>query len=210
MGSQRLLMMSSNSGGYDAVVSDFQALGLVAHDLSVHTAGLIALSVTDFGVLRWLAFIAAIFLLIIDRTNWRTNFLTALLVPYVVLNLPPILFNFLSLLLVYCRGEIGKWIAFVAVVIRLFFPNLVRDKFELPAAIVILLVTLPSLIANQFRDSIFAIIVSLIIGAYLLHQHIQATGGFRNAFAAKRGIPITIGILLLFVSPLWDTVSFIK
>ncbi|KAJ7287979.1 hypothetical protein O6H91_07G127100 [Diphasiastrum complanatum] len=203
MGSQRLLMMSSNSGGYDAVVSDFQALGLVAHDLSVHTAGLIALSVTDFGVLRWLAFIAAIFLLIIDRTNWRTNFLTALLVPYVVLNLPPILFNFL-------RGEIGKWIAFVAVVIRLFFPNLVRDKFELPAAIVILLVTLPSLIANQFRDSIFAIIVSLIIGAYLLHQHIQATGGFRNAFAAKRGIPITIGILLLFVSPLWDTVSFIK
>ncbi|KAJ7550971.1 hypothetical protein O6H91_07G127100 [Diphasiastrum complanatum] len=143
------------------------------------------------------------FLLIIDRTNWRTNFLTALLVPYVVLNLPPILFNFL-------RGEIGKWIAFVAVVIRLFFPNLVRDKFELPAAIVILLVTLPSLIANQFRDSIFAIIVSLIIGAYLLHQHIQATGGFRNAFAAKRGIPITIGILLLFVSPLWDTVSFIK
>jgi hypothetical protein len=59
----------------------------------------------------------------LDRTNWRTNLLTALLVPYVALNLPEFLFNVL-------RSDIGRWIAFLAVVIRLFFapvfPNIIH------------------------------------------------------------------------------------
>ncbi|KAI3498663.1 hypothetical protein L1887_34440 [Cichorium endivia] len=38
--------------------------------------------------LQWFACFAAIYLLILDRTNWRTNMLTALLVPYIFLTLP--------------------------------------------------------------------------------------------------------------------------
>jgi hypothetical protein len=53
------------------------------------------------------------------------NLLTALLVPYVALNLPEFLFG-------YLRSDIGRWIAFIAVVIRLFFapyfPNLIHGK----------------------------------------------------------------------------------
>ncbi len=53
--------------------------------------------------------------------------LTALLVPYVALNLPEYLFDVL-------RSDIGRWIAFIAVVIRLFFapyfPNLIHGNSQ--------------------------------------------------------------------------------
>ncbi|CAN1225073.1 Cold-regulated 413 plasma membrane protein 2 [Linum grandiflorum] len=76
------------------------------------------------GFLKWVASFAAIYLLILDRTNWRTNMLTSLLVPYIFFSLPSSLFHFLS-------GDTGKWVAFIAVVLRLFyprhFPGLARD-----------------------------------------------------------------------------------
>lgn len=37
------------------------------------------------------------YLLILDRTNWKTNILTALLIPYIYLTLPSVLFNLLRL-----------------------------------------------------------------------------------------------------------------
>ncbi|KAJ7540194.1 hypothetical protein O6H91_10G004800 [Diphasiastrum complanatum] len=193
---------SDRDTGSGAITKDFQLLVMSAQDLTLHVTGLIGASVAHFGFLRWLAVIAAIFLIVIDRTNWKTNFLTALLVPYIGLNLPPLLFNLL-------RGEIGKWIAFVAVVMQLFFPRHVRDELELPAALVLLLVTLPNLLAIHVRNSIFGVLISMVIGAYLLYQHITAAGGFKKAFAGKRGVPVTIGILLLFVSPIWEVFHFI-
>ncbi|KAG8647873.1 cold-regulated 413 plasma membrane protein 2-like [Manihot esculenta] len=42
--------------------------------------------------------------------------LTSLLVPYIFFSLSAAIFNLL-------RGEVGKWIAFIAVVLRLFFPR---------------------------------------------------------------------------------------
>ncbi|KAL5683941.1 hypothetical protein ACJX0J_010326, partial [Zea mays] len=56
------------------------------------------------------------YLLILDRTNWKTNMLTALLVPYIFFTLPNVLFSLI-------RGEVGKWIAIIAVILRLFFPR---------------------------------------------------------------------------------------
>lgn len=35
------------------------------------------------------------YLLILDRTNWRTNMLTSLLVPYIFFSLPTVIFSFL-------------------------------------------------------------------------------------------------------------------
>ncbi|XP_057250666.1 cold-regulated 413 plasma membrane protein 2-like [Beta vulgaris subsp. vulgaris] len=71
---------------------------------------------------KWLASFAAIYLLILDRTNWRTNMLTSLLVPYIFFSLPTGIFHLL-------RGEVGKWIAFIAVVLRLFFHRHFPDWF---------------------------------------------------------------------------------
>ncbi|KAE9614364.1 putative cold-regulated 413 protein [Lupinus albus] len=73
--------------------------------------------------LKWIASFAAIYLLILDRTNWKTNMLTSLLVPYVFFSLPGSLFHFF-------RGEVGKWIAFVTVVLRLFFPRHFPGMFQ--------------------------------------------------------------------------------
>jgi hypothetical protein len=81
-----------------------------------------ALVLTIVGIGVFVPFFCR-YLLVLDRTNWRTNLLTALLVPYVALNLPEFLFG-------YLRSDIGRWIAFIAVVIRLFFapyfPNLIH------------------------------------------------------------------------------------
>lgn len=86
------------------------------------------------------------YLLILDKTHWRTKMTTSLLVPYIFLSLPSELFyvlrwcdnslvsnaNFFIELswsidwiisFIFCRGDIGKWIALIAVVLRLFFPR---------------------------------------------------------------------------------------
>ncbi|CAE6155230.1 unnamed protein product [Arabidopsis arenosa] len=64
--------------------------------------------------LQWAASISAIYLLILDRTNWRTKMLTTLLVPYIFFSLPSVIFQFF---------RFWEWIALIAITIRLFFPK---------------------------------------------------------------------------------------
>merc|ERR1711915_1010050 len=118
-------------------------IGLAVKRLGRHTVGLLGAGLLT-SLLQWLATISAIYLLILDRTNWRTHMLTSLLVSYIFLNLPSIIFSFL-------RGEVGRWIAFIVVILRLIF----------------LLVVTPDLVASC-RNGYIGTIVSLIIGAYLL------------------------------------------
>jgi hypothetical protein len=178
---------------------DWQAVGEALSQLGAHTFAALGLAYTWTGILQWLAVIAAIYLLVLDRTNWRTNLLTALLVPYLALQLPEPIFGFL-------RGNIGLWIAFIAVVIRLFFasqfPQTIHGDLELPASFILLIVTAPTMLV-AYRRSIWADAISLIIGAYLMIQHINNAGGCRPAFSESRGVSHTIGIILLFVAPLW-------
>jgi hypothetical protein len=108
-----LEMKTSDDVSTSDLRSDFQEVGVAMRKLANHTVGLLGTGLLT-SLLQWLATIAAIYLLVLDRTNWRTNMLTSLLVPYIFLNLPSLIFNIF-------RGEIGKWIAFVAVVLRLFF-----------------------------------------------------------------------------------------
>jgi hypothetical protein len=137
------------------------------------------------------------YLLVLDKTGWRTNLLTALLVPYLALQLPEPFFG-------YLRGDIGKWIAFIAVVIRLFFASqfsqTIHGDLELPAAFILLIVVAPSVIVDV-RGTVISSIVCLIIGTYLLVQHIKNAGGFKAAFGETRGVAHTVGILLLFIPP---------
>ncbi|CAE5983946.1 unnamed protein product [Arabidopsis arenosa] len=180
------------------VGSDLNELTIAAKNLASHAFTLTGLG---FGtsILEWIASIAAIYLLVLDRTNWKTNMLTSLLIPYIFFSLPSLIFGIF-------RGEIGKWIAFVAVVVQLFFPKHAREYLELPVALVLLAVVAPNLIAGTFRDSWVGLAICLGIGCYLLQEHIRASGGFRNAFTKANGISNTIGIICLVVFPVWGLI----
>ncbi|CAM6106379.1 unnamed protein product [Calypogeia fissa] len=177
-----------------SVVQDFKVIGQAMAHIGMESYGAV---LTFFGIgegLQYLAVIAAIYLFVINRTNWRTNVLTSLLVPYIFLNLPGIVLSIF-------RGEIGYWIAFVALVIKLFFPQYIPNHSELPASLVLLLVTAPSVVVG-LRFTMAGYCISLVIGFYLMYEHINAAGGVR-ASVSQRGAAMTIGILLLFVAPVF-------
>lgn len=192
-----------DSSGLDLIRSDLRDMATAAGGLFVHAVSL-ADGVHSSGgvlthILKFVAAFAAIYLLVLDRTNWKTNMLTALLIPYIFLTLPSVLFSLL-------RGEVGMWIAFVAVVLRLFFPKHFPDWLELPGSLILLLVVAPGLFADTIRGGLVGTFICLGIGCYLLQEHIRASGGFRNSFTKSNGISNSIGILLLFVYPVWALV----
>ncbi|TYI54094.1 hypothetical protein E1A91_D11G051400v1 [Gossypium mustelinum] len=174
---RQYLAMKTDPVAQELISSDIKELKLAAIKLMDDATKLGGLG---FGTsfLKWVASFSAIYLLILDRTNWRTNMLTSLLVPYIFFSLPSGLFRFL-------RGDVGKWIAFIAVVLRLFFPR------HFPVTL---------------KDSLVGVFICLLIGCYLLQEHIRASGGFRNSFTQSNGISNTIGIILLLVYPVWALV----
>ncbi|XP_051134260.1 cold-regulated 413 plasma membrane protein 2-like [Andrographis paniculata] len=197
-----LAMKTDDSAVGDLLSSDMKDIGNAVKKLADHA---IKLGGLGFGTsfLKWVAAVAAIYLLILDRTNWKTNILTSLLIPYIFFSLPSWLFGLL-------RGEVGKWIALIAVVLRLFFPRRFPDWLELPGALILLIVVAPGFFADTLRGSVVGVFVCLVIGCYLLQEHIRASGGFRNSFTKSSGISNSIGILLLFLYPVWALViSFI-
>ena len=182
--------------------SDLRELGLAARKLANHA--IVLGGGLGFGrhFLKWLAFIAAVYLLVLDKTNWKTNMLTGLLVPYIFFTLPGVLFSLV-------RGEVGAWIAFVVVILRLFFPRHFPDWLELPGSLILLTVVAPSLFADHFRNDLVGVFICLAIGCYLLQEHIRVSGGFREAFRKANGVSNTIGIVLLFVYPVWVLVLWL-
>jgi len=190
--------MSTDQVKDDLIETDINELKVAAKKLIRDATKLGGLG---FGTsfLKWVASFAAIYLLILDRTNWKTNILTSLLIPYIFFSFPAVLFNVF-------RGEVGKWIAFVAVVLRLFFPRHFPDWLELPGSLILLLVVSPSLFAHTFRNDLVGVAVCLIIACYLLQEHIRASGGFRNSFTQPHGYSNTIGIIILIVYPVWSLV----
>lgn len=191
--------MKTDQLSTDLINSDLRELGEAAKKLANHA--FVLGSGVGFGThfFKFLASFAAIYLLILDRTNWRTNMLTSLLVPYIFLSLPSVIFSVL-------RGEVGKWIAFIAVVLRLFFPRHFPDWLEMPGSLILLLVVAPGFFANTVRGGILGVFICLIIGCYLLQEHIRASGGFRNSFTKSKGISNTIGIVLILVYPVWGLI----
>ncbi|KAL9333431.1 hypothetical protein Peur_073570 [Populus x canadensis] len=196
MGKKSYLAMRRDQGMESSLLaSDFQDLTNAAKKLANHAVKLGGLG---FGTtfLEWIAAFAAIYLLILDRTNWKTNILTGLLIPYIFFTLPSILFSLL-------RGDVGTWIAFVAVILRLFFSKRFPDWLEMPGALILLIVVAPSLFASTIRKNWIGVVICLAIACYLLQEHIRASGGFRNSFTKAHGISNTVGIILLFVYPAW-------
>ncbi|KAL7602937.1 cold-regulated 413 plasma membrane protein 2 [Lactuca sativa] len=190
-----ILTLKADEVTSEILNADITELKLAVETLFDHVSKLGGLG---FGtsLLSWVASLAAMYLLILDRTNWRSNMLTSLLVPYIYFSLPPSLFHFL-------RGQFGLWVAFIAVVLRLFFPRHFPDWLEMPGSLILLLIVAPGLFAHAFRGSWVGVAICLLIGCYLLQEHIRASGGFRNSFMQSHGISNTIGILLLLIYPMW-------
>ncbi|XVE48627.1 hypothetical protein DITRI_Ditri01bG0016800 [Diplodiscus trichospermus] len=198
MGKKGYLATRTTQEASDLISSDVKELVFAAKKLANHV---IMLGSLGFGTsfFEWIASFAAIYLLILDRTHWKTNILTALLIPYIFFSLPSVVFFTF-------RGDVGKWFALVAVVLRLFFPRRFPDWLELPAALILLIVVAPSLFSSIIRNSWVGLIICLAIACYLLQEHIRASGGFRNSFTKSHGISNTIGIILLLVYPVWALV----
>ncbi|KAF8012453.1 hypothetical protein BT93_I0576 [Corymbia citriodora subsp. variegata] len=199
MGRMDYLAMRTDSAVEDDLLSsDIHELRVAAKRLFDHAT---RLGGVHFGTtfLKWTASCAAIYLLILDRTNWRTNMLTSLLVPYVFFSLPSSLFHML-------RGDFGKWVAFSTVVLRLFFPRQFPEWLEMPGSLILLLVVAPEFFVHTLRDRWIGVLICLLIGCFLLQEHIRASGGFRNALTQSHGISNTVGIVLLIVFPVWALV----
>ncbi|KAK9049043.1 hypothetical protein SSX86_031990 [Deinandra increscens subsp. villosa] len=75
--------------------SDLKEIGDATMKLANHVIQLGVHGGFITTVLQCFAFAAAIYLLILDKTNWRTKMLTSLLVPYVFLTFPNWLFGIL-------------------------------------------------------------------------------------------------------------------
>jgi hypothetical protein len=194
MGKNEYLRMKTEKVG-----GDFKELSRAATNLVNHTVlqfGIFGLGTT---VLQWIASVAAIYLLVLDRTNWRTNMLTSLLIPYIFLSLPSLIFNIL-------RGEIGRWIAFIAVIVGIFFPKRFQEWkvwLEMPSAFILIIVVAPYIFADIVRDDWIGLIICLVIAIYLLQEHIRASGGFKNSFTKANGVSNTVGIIILVVYPVF-------
>ncbi|KAK9228199.1 hypothetical protein WN944_021148 [Citrus x changshan-huyou] len=84
--------------------------------------------------------------------------------------------------------------------------GLSADWLEMPGSLILLLVVAPSFFAHTLKDSWVGVVICLLIGCYLLQEHIRASGGFRNSFTQGHGISNTLGIVLLLVYPVWALV----
>nr|AZC11027.1 WCOR413 [Hosta ventricosa] len=201
MGKMGYLSMKNDLISNDLIESDLRELGIAVKKLANHAV--VLGSGLGFGTtfFKFLASFAAIYLLILDRTNWRTNMLTSLLVPYIFLSLPSIIFSLF-------RGEFGKWITFIAVVLRLFFPRHFPDSLEMPGSLILLLVVSPGFLAYTIRDGLVGAIICLAIACYLLQEHMRASGGFKKSFTQSKGLSNTIGIVLIMVYPVWRLVLY--
>lgn len=85
----------------------------------------------------------------------------------------------------------------------------IADWLEMPGSLILLLVVAPGFFAYTIKDSWVGVAICLIIGCYLLQEHIRASGGFRNSFTERHGISNTLGIVLLLVYPVWSLVLHI-
>lgn len=92
-------------------------------------------------------------------------------------------------------------------IIALFYdPNFIADWLQMPGSLILLLVVAPNFFAHTLKDGWVGVLICLLIGCYLLQEHIRASGGFRNSFTQSHGISNTLGIILLLVYPVWALV----
>ncbi|CAI9087907.1 OLC1v1022100C1 [Oldenlandia corymbosa var. corymbosa] len=118
--------------------------------------------------LQWVATISTAVLMLARGTAIHKSFL----VPFFALLAPASIVSWI-------KGEYGIWTAFLALIVRLFFPF--PGELELPFVALLLVIVAPYQVMN-LRGKQEGVIISLIIAAYLAFQHFSRAGSLRNAF----------------------------
>ncbi|KAK7842097.1 cold-regulated 413 plasma membrane protein 2 [Quercus suber] len=125
------------------------------------------------------------FLLILNRTGRRSSLQTTLLVLYLVTSFPTALFKIL-------RGQIGCWVAFLAIAANLYFPQ------TFPVSRFLLFVVTPDWLTDRLRDGIVSGIVCLVIGVSLVITEVRGIGGLGNCQCTFHCFGCCLGIAFLF------------
>lgn len=137
--------------------------------------------------LRWIFAGAAALLLFLK--NAAIN--KAILVPLLALQAP-------RDVVTWIRGEYGLWVAFLALLVRLFYQ--IPGELELPLVFVLLVITAPFQ-ALDFRGTTAALVVNASVAAYLGYQHFTGVGGVKESF--KEGTFLgSLAIIVLVVVPI--------
>ncbi|XP_023921471.2 cold-regulated 413 plasma membrane protein 4 [Quercus suber] len=134
---------------------------------------------------QWGGTIFALFLLILNRTGRRSSLQTTLLVLYLVTSFPTALFKIL-------RGQIGCWVAFLAIAANLYFPQ------TFPVSRFLLFVVTPDWLTDRLRDGIVSGIVCLVIGVSLVITEVRGIGGLGNCQCTFHCFGCCLGIAFLF------------
>eukprot|EP00897_Mesotaenium_endlicherianum_P006239 jgi/Mesen1/5643/ME000286S04853 len=151
------------------------------------------------NIFRWILIIAAIFLLAIDQTEWRSEMLVGLLVPIIFFNLPHLLWNFF-------RGEWGHWIALIVVLGILYTPPVyIPGPTNLWISIILLIVVSPSPLV-ALRHNLWGPLLSLVVAIVLGVQHLSDRhheSGAQGAFTDSKRLPTTVAIFVVFLVPIY-------
>lgn len=136
--------------------------------------------------LQWICTISAAVLMFAKGTPIQKSFL----VPFLALQAPASLTSWI-------KGEYGIWTAFLALLVRLFF--YIPGELELPFITLLMIIVLPYQITN-LRGRQEAVVLSLVIAAFLAFQHFTRVGNLRRAFD-QGSIIATSAILSIVVVP---------
>lgn len=137
--------------------------------------------------LRWIFAGAAAVLLFLKNTAINKS----ILVPLLALQAP-------RDVVTWIRGEYGLWVAFLALLVRLFYQ--IPGELELPLVFVLLVITAPFQ-ALDFRGTTAALVVSACVAAYLAYEHFKAAGGVKESFR-EWTILASLAVIVLVVVPI--------
>ncbi|GAB2282524.1 hypothetical protein Dimus_017065 [Dionaea muscipula] len=137
---------------------------------------------------QWGASISALLLLVLNQTGRRSSLQASLLVLSLVISLPSVLFKIL-------REQFGYWVAFLAVVANLAFPQI------FPVSRFLLFVVVPDWLAYELRESIAGGVFCLVFGIMIVVTEIHAVGGCGNCQCSLHGVGywFSMAILLFFI-----------
>ncbi|XP_074557911.1 cold-regulated 413 inner membrane protein 1, chloroplastic-like [Curcuma longa] len=138
------------------------------------------------NTVQWVSAVSIAVLMLAKGTAIHKSFL----LPLFALQAPPSVISWI-------KGDYGTWIAFVALLVRLFY--YIPGQLELPFFTMLLVIVAPHQAMN-LRDTQAGSMVSLAIAAYLAFQHFSRVGSVRSALD-KSSIVATSAIILVTIIP---------
>ncbi|KAG2590638.1 hypothetical protein PVAP13_5NG420800, partial [Panicum virgatum] len=118
-----------------------------------------------------------------------TTIRRSLLVPLFALQAP-------SSTVSWIKGDYGRWIAFVGILLRLFYS--LPGELELPLSTILLVVTASYQIMDLRGPSQGGAILSAAIAMYLTFQQFNGVGSWRRAFRRESMIATFSIICMIF------------